>query len=125
MIEIIIGVVCFIVGGAVGFGVTKATEKQPDPIIVTPDPVAKELGKLDVVEPICQPDFVEKNGDGLCKFLMCVTQTNSSTGETSGQTCDNISNVENKKAIISFCGDRFQEKEDFENCVDVFFKRGS
>lgn len=126
MIELIIGVVCFVVGGALGFGITKATEKKEEPVVVVPvDPVAKELGKLDVVEPICQPEFVEKNGDGLCKFLMCVTQTNSATGETSGQTCDNISNVENKKAIISFCGDRFQEKEAFENCVDIFFKRGS
>ena len=125
MLEVIIGLVCFLVGGAVGFGVTKATEKPIEPIIVTPDPVAKELGKLDVVEPVCSPAFVESNGDGLCKLLMCMTQTNSATGETSGQTCDNISNVENKKAIISFCTDRFQEREDYETCVDLFFKRGS
>jgi hypothetical protein len=125
MIEIIIGVVCFIVGSAVGFGVTKATEKPIEPIIVTPDPVAKELGKLDVVEPVCSPAFVESNGDGLCKLLMCMTQTNSSTGETSGQTCDNISNVENKKTIISFCTNKFPEQEEYENCVELFFKRGS
>ena len=123
MIEVIIGVVCFLVGGALGFGVSKASEKEP--IVITADPVAKELGRLDVVEPICKSQFVEKNGDGLCKFLMCVTQTNSAMGETSGQTCDNISNVENKKAIISFCVDNFKEKDDYENCVYIFFKRGS
>ena len=113
------------VGTATGFGISKATEKPMEPIIVTPDPVAKELGKLDVVEPICHPEFIEKQGDGLCKLLMCMTQTNSATGETSGQTCDNISNVENKKAIISFCSTRSQTPEVYEKCVDLFFKRGS
>jgi hypothetical protein len=123
--EIIIGIICFVVGGAMGFGVSKATEKPVEPIIVTPDPVAKQLGKLDVVEPICHPDFIDKQGDGLCKLLMCMTQTNSATGETSGQTCDNISNVENKKAIMSFCMSHSKEQESFEKCVDLFFRRGS
>jgi len=123
--EIAIGIICFVIGGALGFGITKGTEKQPVPIIVPVDPVASELGKLDVVAPICDPTFISTNGDGLCKLLMCMTQTNSSTGETSGQTCDNISNVENKKAIISFCASQHTEKEDYENCVDLFFKRGS
>ena len=76
-----------------------------------------------MVQPICAPDFIELKGDGLCKLLMCMTQTNSATGETSGQTCDNISNVENKKALLEYCG-KF-EKEEREKCIDVFFRRGS
>jgi hypothetical protein len=124
MIEIIVaGVVGLIVGGSLTFGVI-SSQKEPAPIIVPQDPIAKELGKLDVVLPICEPKFVEKNGDELCRELMCMTQTNSATGEVSGTTCDNITNLRNKKAIISFCGSQHSEKEDIAKCIDLFQRRG-
>jgi hypothetical protein len=124
MIEIIVAsVVGLIVGGSVTFGVI-SSQKEPAPIVVPHDPVAKELGKLDVVSPICSPSFVEKNGDELCRELMCMTQTNSATGEVSGTTCDNITNVRNKKAIISFCGSQHSDQEDIAKCIDLFQRRG-
>lgn len=121
-------IVSSVIGLLVGIGGTIGIQQATKPKVITPppviaDPVAKELGKLDLVEPICHPDFIEKNGDGLCKLLWCMTQTNSATGEISGQMCDNISNVENKKAILEYCS-KF-ESEEQERCVDVFFRRGS
>ena len=110
------------IGGTIGIQQATKPKEEPKPIIIA-DPVAKELGKLDLVEPICHPDFIEKNGDGLCKLLWCMTQTNSATGEISGQMCDNISNVENKKAILEYC-EQYKDEER-ERCVDVFFRRGS
>ena len=110
------------IGGTIGIQQATKPKEEPKPIIIA-DPVAKELGKLDLVEPICHPDFIEKNGDGLCKLLWCMTQTNSATGEISGQMCDNISNVENKKAILEYCEQHKDEER--ERCVDVFFRRGS
>tara|TARA_Y100001963_G_C6708406_1_gene413059 strand:- start:60 stop:437 length:378 start_codon:yes stop_codon:yes gene_type:complete len=110
------------IGGTIGIQQATKPKEEPKPIVIA-DPVAKELGKLDLVEPICNPDFIEKNGDGLCKLLWCMTQTNSATGEISGQMCDNISNVENKKAILEYC-EQYKDEER-ERCVDVFFRRGS
>jgi len=121
MIGLLIG--GMIVGGSLTFGLMKET-KEPVPIVVPVDPVAKELGKLDVVLPICHPDFIEKKGDELCRELMCMTQTNSATGEVSGTTCDNITNLRNKKAIISFCGSQHSEAEDIAKCIDLFQRRG-
>ena len=106
------------------FGLMKGTQEAPPPIVVPSDPVAKELGKLDVVLPICEPKFIQKKGDGLCRELMCMTQTNSATGEVSGTTCDNITNLRNKKAIISFCGSQHSEAEDIAKCIDLFQRRG-
>ena len=110
------------IGGTIGIQQATKPKEEPKPIVIA-DPVAKELGKLDLVEPICNPDFIEKNGDGLCMLLWCMTQTNSATGEISGQMCDNISNVENKKAILEYC-EQYKDEER-ERCVDVFFRRGS
>ena len=121
---IITGIVGLIIGIGGTIGIQQATKPKPLPIpIVIADPVAKELGRLDVVEPICQPAFIASQGDGLCKLLMCMTQTNSATGEVSGQMCDNISNVENKKALLEYCS-QFEEAQK-EKCIDVFFRRGS
>ena len=80
MIEIGLIIGGMIVGGSLTFGLMSSS-KEPAPIVVPQDPVAKELGKLDVVLPICEPQFIEKKGDGLCRELMCMTQTNSATGE--------------------------------------------
>ena len=52
MIGLLIG--GMIVGGSLTFGLMKGTQEAPVPIVVPPDPVAKELGKLDVVLPICE-----------------------------------------------------------------------
>ena len=111
------------VGVGSTIGIQQATKPNVVPPVVIADPVAKELGKLDLVEPICDPVFIESKGDGLCKLLWCMTQTNSATGEISGQMCDNISNVENKKAILEYCS-QYQEEER-DRCIDVFFRRGS
>jgi len=120
---IIAGIIGLVVGVGSTIGIQQATKPNVVPPVVIADPVAKELGKLDLVEPICDPTFIESKGDGLCKLLWCMTQTNSATGEISGQMCDNISNVENKKAILEYCS-QYQEEER-DRCIDVFFRRGS
>lgn len=121
---IIAGIVGLVLGVGGTIGVQQATKpKEEPPPLVIADPVAKELGKLDLVEPICHPEFISTNGDGLCKLLWCMTQTNSATGEISGQMCDNISNVENKKALLEYCS-QYQDQER-DKCIDVFFRRGS
>ncbi len=124
MVEIIIAaVVGLVVGGSLTFGIIQGT-KAPETIVVPSDPVAKELGKLDVVIPICEPVFITKNGDGLCRELMCMTQTNSATGEVSGEMCSNITNLRNKKDLIGWCKKNHPTKEDFEECLEIFQKRG-
>jgi hypothetical protein len=121
---IITGIVGLIVGIGGTIGIQHATKPKPvPPPVVIADPVAKELGRLDVVQPICEPVFIASNGNGLCKLLMCMTQTNSATGEVSGQMCDNISNVENKKSILEYCSQFEVDQKD--KCIDVFFRRGS
>ena len=123
MIEIIGYLIAgIVIGGSVTFGVLNGNQKET--VIVQSDPVAKELGKLDVVIPICEPSFIEKNGDGLCRELMCMTQTNSATGEVSGITCDNITNLRNKKSLIAFCESKSEGSEALQKCIEIFQRRG-
>ena len=131
--EIIIGVISFIVGGGIGFGVSQVI-KKPDTIVVQ-DVVAKEqqeiikqLTDLDLIIPICNPNQIEKplytSTDQmlLCRYLSCLQFSRGIDSKTGGNgECEDISNIMNKKAIIEVCSK--QDESIKKDCVELFDRR--
>lgn len=108
---LIIGLSGLILGGATTLVITKKREQpvsQPvEPIIIQPvDPVgnvAKQLTNLDLLIEPCSAEYINENGDLLCREMYCRVMQRGVEAKTSGQECEEISNVANSKLIINHC----------------------
>lgn len=121
------------VGGLLlgGGGIAAISKPAPAPavIVAPPDTTAKgqadavaALTNLDIVKGLCAPEYIEKNGDGLCREMYCLAQSNSTTGAATEKTCDAISNLNNTKVILKACSDVADDRRRSE-CFQVFRER--
>ena len=103
---IIVGVLSgALVGGIVGYNIQDSPEQQ--------------LTQTDLAKEICKPDYIIKNGDGLCREMYCRMSANKTDGKVSAQECEQISNLVNSKDIWNFCS----KQEYSENCFRLFRER--
>ena len=124
--EIIVGVLAFLIGGGVGFGISKATEKKEVPLVIEDKTseeqqlIIKQLTNLDLIIPLCSPVKDEKQAliwgnedqELMCRYLACLQFSRGVDAKTGGNgECEKISNVLNKKAILEICEKR-QTPED-------------
>lgn len=122
-----------ILGGGIGFGISKATEKKPEPIVDNSvaegqQEVIKNLTNLDLVLPICNPKKDEESVYSsldqalMCRYLSCLQFSRGIDSKTGGNgECEAISNIMNKKAVLEIC-----KKEDSESskiCIEFFDRR--
>ena len=118
-------------GAAIGAGAVGAAwlwfSRQPDIPIVIKDETAEkqqdvilQLTDLDLVKPVCAPDFIAKNTDLLCREMFCRMQQRGIDAKT-GSECENIGNVLNKKAIRDACKHAIPETE--RACLEFFDRR--
>jgi hypothetical protein len=118
-------------GAAIGAGAVGAAwlwfSRQPEIPIVIKDETAEkqqdvilQLTDLDLVKPVCAPDFIEKNTDLLCREMFCRMQQRGIDAKT-GSECENIGNVLNKKAIRDACKHAIPESE--RACLEFFDRR--
>lgn len=118
-------------GAAIGAGAVGAAwlwfSRQPEIPIVIKDETAEkqqdvilQLTDLDLVKPVCAPDFIEKNTDLLCREMFCRMQQRGIDAKT-GSECENIGNVLNKKAIRDACKHAIPETE--RACLEFFDRR--
>jgi hypothetical protein len=124
-------IVAAVAGLLVGGGGIAAISKPAAPpvIVAPPDTTAKgqadavaALTNLDIVKGLCAPEYIEKNGDGLCREMYCLAQSNSTTGAATEKTCDAISNLNNTKVILKACSDVADDRRRSE-CFQVFRER--
>jgi hypothetical protein len=113
-------------GGAVG-GIVLS--KKPETPVVVADVSAQkqaevqvQLSDLDIVKPVCTGEYIEKHGDGLCREMFCLAQSNSTTGGAQATTCDAIANVNNTKTMLAAC-DAHTEDRRREECFTRFRER--
>ena len=107
----IIIVVSLLVGGGIGFGVTKIGDEPSDPIIIEDNTAEKQqdvvlqLTDLDLVKEACSSEFIvtKDQGDVLCRELFCRMQQRGIDAKTGANECEAISNVKNKITIHDFC----------------------
>jgi len=105
------------IGGTVGVGLAFTKKQQPPPPVVVSDPeVAVKLTDLDLIKPLCTPEFIGKNGDLMCREMWCLMQTRGLDAKVSETMCESISNLSNTLVIINKC-------EDSEDCLRLFRER--
>ncbi|MEC8257198.1 MAG: hypothetical protein VXZ87_03920 [Bacteroidota bacterium] len=90
----------------------ETAEKQQDVIL--------QLTDFDLVKPVCAPKFIEENTDLLCREMFCRMQQRGVDAKT-GNECENIANVSNKKAILKACKHAIPEVE--RECIEFFDRR--
>lgn len=132
--EIIIGIVCFIVGGGIGFGISKATEKQDvvveDKTSQAQQEVIKNLTNLDLIIPLCDPKKQDKDmiwdstqQADMCRYLACLQFSRGVDSKTGGNgECEQISNIMNKKAVLEHCK-KEEDPDKSKACVEFFDRR--
>ena len=137
-ILVLIGVVVGAGGGsAITYQVVKPPQNQIPPVVVVPDnsineeeiKVQKQLTKLDIIEPLCTPDFIAKDKDGslLCRELYC--RVHATGGKASEKECETISNQLNKAALFRFCSKATKDVpadsrlDSLNKCIELFDRR--
>ena len=122
--EIAIAVLIGLVVGAGGTaGVVALSKDKPVETSATVQAqTAHSLSNMDVVEPVCKSDYIEANGNGLCREMFCWAQTNSTTGEASGIACETISNINNTITILDVCGTKSQESDAAQEACHTLFR---
>ena len=93
-----------------------------DNIATKQQEIIHQLTNFDIVLPICKPEYIAKNGNGLCRELTCLIFTRGIDSQTSGQTCETISNLNNTKAIIQQCQAEPTEATQ-SRCFDLYWRR--
>tara|TARA_Y100001937_G_C7129184_1_gene336378 strand:+ start:2462 stop:2815 length:354 start_codon:yes stop_codon:yes gene_type:complete len=102
------------VGGTVG--VVKALQKPQEPIAIPEPVIAEKLTDLDLVKPLCSESFIDKHGANLCREIWCMMMTRGIDSQTSGSSCESISNITNTLEILKAC-------QDSEDCERLFRER--
>ena len=80
---------------------------------------AANLTQPDLLKVPCSSEYIESNGDLLCREMFCRMTTRGVDAKTSGQECEAIGNIINKTHVIELC----KAQPDFDACIDVFDKR--
>lgn len=116
-----------ILGLVIGILGTVAVGKVADKPVPTENHAGTEqaiaqLTELDLTKPICDPAYIEKHGNLLCRELTCLQFTRGLDAQTSGAQCESISNIGNKIQIDSWCREH-AKPEQYQDCVDLFWKR--
>ena len=126
-IYLIIGLSSLVVGGASGAAlVYKAMRKQEEPVQIidttseTQQEIIKQLTDIDLLEVPCSKEFIEEKGDLLCREMFCRMMTRGIDSQTSGQECEQISNIANTQIIRADC-----KNEEFgdEDCYRLYRER--
>ena len=111
-------------GGGIATGLHLRLNKKPDvaPVVVVQQEeaikstleVSKKLTDLDLLKPICTPEFIKENKDGslLCRELFCLMSTRGIDSKTSAQQCDSIGNLLNKRSLYALCVEASSKKKE-------------
>lgn len=123
---ILIGLGGLAVGSLTTIAITKDKPAVPGaaPIIVEPvDPVgdvAKQLTNLDLLVEPCSAEYIKENSNLLCREMYCRVMQRGLEAKTSGQECEEISNVANSKTIVNHCESFLENKEE---CYEKYRER--
>lgn len=134
-VEIIITVVAFLIGGGLGFGISKIGNEEPiiieDKTSQEQQKVIKQLTNLDLIMPLCSPKkddessliWASEDQELMCRYLACLQFSRGIDSKTGGNgECEAISNVLNKKSILATC-EKEEEEDKKRACIEFFDRR--
>tara|TARA_B100001287_G_scaffold263605_2_gene254653 strand:- start:181 stop:609 length:429 start_codon:yes stop_codon:yes gene_type:complete len=133
--EWLIVAIAFVVGSGAGTGITWSImkNKKPKVQIVETNKVVEKMVEVDnsltdqdLLKIPCSKEYMEKNGEGLCREMFCRMNTRSGnqSNAATAKECEAIGNILNKKMILKKCedlakGDATKKKE----CIEFFDRR--
>ena len=123
--EVIISCVVGLVVGILG---TVAVQKgsNQEPVVVEShkgtEQAIQQLTELDLTKPVCEPKYIQENGELLCRELICLQMTRGLDSKTAGEQCESISNISNKIQIEKWCN-QYQDESLKQDCIELFWKR--
>ena len=124
---LIAGITGLVLGGVSTKIILKNKEDQSQSVSVPVETVAsiqqdviKQLTDIDLLEVPCSAEYIEQSGDLLCREMFCRMTTRGIDAKTSGQECEEISNVSNSKTMINHC-ETFIESS--EECYEKYRER--
>lgn len=82
---------------------------------------AKNLTNTDLLKIPCSNEYIDKNGDLLCREMFCRLQTRGLDSAASQSECEEISNIQNSLQILKACDGK--DAGAYQACVNVFEKR--
>ena len=118
-----------IVGGVstAAFVHKRQQNQNSTPPIIVQDQVAaeqqeviKQLTNLDMLVQPCSTEYINQNSDLLCREMYCRIMTRGIDSKTSGQECEEISNVANSKIIVNHCETFLDDREE---CYEKYRER--
>lgn len=133
--EWLIIAIAFVVGGGAGTGITWSVlkNKQPKVQIVETNKVVEKMVEVDnsltdqdLLKIPCSKDYMEKNGEGLCREMFCRMNTRSGNNSNSATSkeCEAIGNILNKKTVLQMCNHVGKEDETKKkSCIEFFDRR--
>ena len=133
--EIIVGIVAFIIGAGGGTGITWSIMKnrKVDPVIVETNKVVEKMVEVDnsltdqdLLKIPCSKDYMEANGEGLCREMFCRMNTRSGNQSNSAtaKECEAISNTINKAFVQKHCAKLYEGMDEKEKqCIEFFDRR--
>ena len=125
---VLIGVLTGIAATTTTWVIVERSKPDPEPInveAIVESTIAlhkpsENLTEPDLLKVPCSADFIESNGDLLCREMFCRMTTRGIDSKTSGGECERISNIADKQLILHECsklGDAYQ------GCVELFDRR--
>jgi hypothetical protein len=79
----------------------------------------KNLTAPDLIEVPCSEQFIDRNGEGLCREMFCRLQTREGDGASQSE-CEEIANLNNTISILSECKNMEVE---IDQCIKVLDTR--
>ena len=122
MIEIGLLIGGLILGaGGTFFAMNASKKPTDDKTSQAQQEVIKQLTDLDIIKDICKPEQItDAENRLLCRELTCLIYSRGIDSQTSGQTCEQISNIANTISMIEYCKDNTTEGS---LCYELFWRR--
>lgn len=121
MIEALFLIGGIIIGALGGFAISNNKQPKEDKTSQTQQEVIKQLTDLDIIKELCKPENItDADKMLLCRELTCLIYSRGIDSQTSGQTCEQISNISNTISMIEYCKNNTTEGS---LCYELFWRR--
>ena len=124
--EIIIGIICFVIGAGGGAGITAVVMKNKPPgvVIVEPDKTSEkqqetilQLTDIDLAKEICE----KQGGTLLCREVLCLQFSRGIDSQTAGKR--SAKKEKTRKNVWMYFGEG--NNESFSSCKNAYIYAGA